>query len=459
MMPTCSTLDRRESGLREKSAPEGWATAGGTCAPRAPTGLRECDVDPSELGDLALRIASSAPQFSTDWVAQRIHLPRPMVGELLEQHRADLLLEPLGEAGPFGFRYALSKRGRERAARLLEVSGYAGPAPVSLSSYAEALAWQVGQFPEVTPDRVARAVSGLELPAEVIRTAGLAASSGRSLFVSGPPGNGKSTLGRMLHDALDGDLWIPHCIAVDGGVIRLFDPECHDPLGDPAEPSRGVDRRWVRIRRPLIVAGGEMTIESLDLLYNQALRRYEAPMHLKANGGTLLIDDLGRQRVDPIQLLNRWIIPLEHQADYLTLQTGQKLLVPLLQRLIIATNLAPEHVTDPAFLRRMGYRLHLDLPTPGRYARIFERQAARSGFSAAPGLVDRLLDRYRAAGMEPRGCEPRDLIERAGDICRFEGRPPTLDDEIMDLAWAGYFGNGPAVGGDGRQATIPILRG
>jgi hypothetical protein len=444
MMPDRSGLDVFDTGEIADPPPPHWARIGGRCFPRAPTSLTETGVDPVELGELALRIACASPQFSTDWVAQRIQLPRPLVGEILEQHRADLLLEPLGEAGPFGFRYALSRRGRERAERLLEATGYAGPAPVSLPAYAESVAWQVARLPEVTPARVAKALAGLELAGEVARTAGLAASSGRSLFLHGPPGNGKSTLGRMLHEALGGDLWIPHCLAVEGGVIRLFDPQCHEPAEDQAEPYRGVDRRWVRIRRPLIVAGGEMTIESLDLTYDTVSKRYEAPLHLKANGGTLLIDDFGRQRVDPIRLLNRWIIPLEHKADYLTLRTGQKLLVPLAQRLIIATNLAPEDVTDPAFLRRMGYRLYLGRPSPGDYARIFERQAARSGIAVEPGLVDRLLDRYRREGRELRGCEPRDLVERALDICRYEGRPPMMDDRVLGSAWAGYFGNGPS---------------
>jgi hypothetical protein len=261
------------------------------------------------------------------------------------------------------------------------------------------------------------------------------------LFVFGPAGNGKTSLGRQLHKALTGDIWIPHCINVESNIIRIFDPQLHQQVDTPAGPTGWqVDRRWVRIRRPLIVAGGEMTLESCDLVYSRSLRYYEAPLHVKANGGMFLIDDFGRQRVEPHDLLNRWIIPLEHQIDYLSLHTGQKVQVPFRLLLIVATNLCPEDVTDPAFLRRMGYRLQLDKPTPERYQLIFERYATRWGATLDPGLFAHLFDRYQAEEREPRCCEPRDLIERARDICRLRGQPLVLNNALLDLAWAGYFG-------------------
>jgi hypothetical protein len=207
-----------------------------------------------------------------------------------------------------------------------------------------------------------------------------------------------------------------------------------------------LDQRWVRVRRPLVVLGTEITLDTFELTYSPALRFYEAPLHLKANGGTLMIDDLGRERVDTGQLLNRWIVPLEHRADYLTLTTGQKVQVPIRQMLILATNLDPESVMDAALLRRMGYRLCLADPTPGQYAQIFERYAGRRGVGVAPGLVARVLERYRAEGRALRCCEPRDLIERVCDICRFHGREPELTGELLDLAWQGYFGPGRAAG-------------
>ena len=193
----------------------------------------------------------------------------------------------------------------------------------------------------------------------------------------------------------------------------------------------------------MVVVGGELTLDYLDLVYSPSLRYYEAPPHLKANGGVFLVDDFGRERVSPDQLLNRFITPMEHNFDYFTLVTGQKIQVPLRQVLIIATNLSLETVTDPAFLRRMGYRLLLEAPNPEEYAKIFTAYAEKHGATVPPELLDSMLERYRSTGRELRACEPRDLIERSRDICRFRSRPLELTPEVIDLAWTGYFGIGP----------------
>ncbi len=418
-------------------------TVDGEPAPKAPTSPRDTGVSPAVLRDLALKTAYTVPQFTTEWAARQLCLTQALVGEMLEQMRADQLLEILGSSGPFGFRYAISGRGRERAARLLEISGYIGPAPVSLEAYTAMIEWQLARAPEVSRDHVAASLAKLVLPEEDALLAGLAASSGRSLFVFGPPGNGKTSLGHLIHGALQGDIWIPHCIGIEENIIRIYDQQLHQAVDAANPPLWSIDRRWMKIRRPLIIGGGEMTLESFDLIYSPSLRYYEAPLHLKANGGMFLIDDFGRQRVDPHELLNRWIIPLENRIDYLTLHTGQKIQIPFLQSLIIATNLDPEQVTDPAFLRRMGYRLYLAPPSPDRYRTIFEQYAHRLDIPIQPGLVERLLERYASEGRELRGCEPRDLIERSRDICRFTTRPMELNDEVMTLAWTGYFGNKP----------------
>src|SRR5262249_27073372 len=191
------------------------------------------------------------------------------------------------------------------------------------------------------------------------------------------------------------------------------------------------------------VVGGELTLEYLDLVYSPTLRYYEAPPHLKSNGGVFLVDDFGRERVSPLQLLNRFITPMEHHIDYFTLSTGQKIQVPLRHVLIIATNLSPDTVTDPAFLRRMGYRLLLEGPSPEQYAKIFNSYAEKQGTAVPPGLLDRVLARYKAENRELRACEPRDLIERSRDLCRFEGKPLELNSKVLHLAWTGYFGTEP----------------
>jgi predicted ATPase with chaperone activity len=323
------------------------------------------------------------------------------------------------------------------------------------------LRWQFANTPQVLPEHVAAALSGLVLSPKAAELAGLAISSGRSLFVYGPSGNGKSSLGRQIHGALSGDYWIPHCLSVGSTIIRIFDDQVHQRVDTPAARHPSVDQRWVRVRRPLVVVGGELTLEFLDLIYSRTMRYYEAPPHLKANGGVFLVDDFGRERVSPEQLLNRFITPMEHHIDYFTLTTGQKIQVPLRHVLIIATNLSPERVTDPAFLRRMGYRVYLGAPTPEQYARIFRDYAQRHGAAVAPEVIDRLLERYRAQDRELRACEPRDLIERARDICRFHSRPLELTNKVLDLAWAGYFGRErPARSdrGEDGQGDVPDLR-
>lgn len=424
-------------------------------APLAPADLKATGVDATELADLTLKVGCTAPHFTTDWAARRLHLPLHLLQEILDGLRQDRMVEVLGQAGPFSQRFAVTQRGRDRSARLMEISGYVGPAPVSLASYAALLAWQLARFPTPNPEEVAEALANLTLGDEARMMAGLAVSSNRSLFVYGPPGNGKTSLGRLLHNALRGELWVPHAVTIDGSIIRIYDPQCHKPA-EGSLPPGNVDARWVHVRRPFIVAGGELTLDSFDLSYSAALRYYEAPIHLKANGGLFLIDDFGRERMEPQQFINRWITPLEHQIDYLTLHTGQKIVVPLRLLLVLATNLHLEAVTDAAFLRRLGYRLHLGPPTAEQYVHIFERYVQGCSAPVQEGLVDRLLRRYQEEGRDLRACEPRDLIERARDVCRFRGRPFELNDEVMNLAWTGYFGNRDVE--DGPTYAPPRLR-
>jgi hypothetical protein len=413
---------------------------GNLIAPKAPQDFAATGLDAHILADLLVKWGFTDTRFTNDWVAQRLHLSPALARQVLERVCQDGTVEQLWETGQGGHHYRITAEGRQHASRLLEISGYVGPAPVSLDAYAAMLRWQFAHTPPVKPERVAAALSGLVLSPKAMELAGLAVSAGRSLFLFGPPGNGKSSIGRKLHAALPGDYWIPYALSVGNDVIRLFDEQAHQRVELPAEVAGAIDQRWVRIRRPLVVVGGELTLDSLDLIYSPALHQYEAPPHLKANGGVFLVDDFGRERVSPDQLLNRFITPMEHQIDYFTLRTGQKIQLPLRHVLIIATNLSPDVVTDPAFLRRLGYRVYLGSPTPEQYAQIFQDYARRRGIAVAPEQIARLLERYRAQNREPRSCEPRDLIERACDICRFQGRSPELTPEVLDLAWIGYFG-------------------
>ncbi|MHB1425038.1 MAG: ATP-binding protein [Gemmataceae bacterium] len=413
---------------------------GDLIAPTAPQDIASTGLGERVLSDLALKLAYTVARFTTEWVAQQLHLSLPLADEVLYQLGSEGLVEETLRTGPGKAHYTITAMGRQTAERLLEVCRYIGPAPVHLHAYSAMLRWQFAHMPPVRAEQVNAALSRLVLSPQATQLTGLAVSSGRSLFVFGPPGNGKSSLGRQIRAALPGDYWIPYCVSVGDSVIRLFDDQSHERVEIAAEQAGAIDQRWVRIRRPLVIVGGELTLELLDLVYIPSLRSYEAPPHLKANGGVFLVDDFGRERVSADQLLNRFITPMEYQVDYFTLCTGQKIQLPLRHVLVIATNLSPDIVTDPAFLRRIGYRIYLGAPSPAEYARIFQLYAQQHKTAVPGGVIEWLLERYRTQKKELRACEPRDLIERARDICRYQGRALELTPEVLDLAWVGYFG-------------------
>ncbi|MGI9457395.1 MAG: hypothetical protein ACR2NU_12600 [Aeoliella sp.] len=407
---------------------------------QTPHELNETGVDAEVLRDLILRFSYTVTSFSSKWATEQSCLPLNLVDEICWGLKEDHLLQILGQEGSFNYTYAATDQGRSEAARAMEVCGYLGPAPVSLADYWNALEEQDRGRPETRLPAVQEALSSLVLAPEIVEVAALAAASRRSLFLFGPAGNGKTSMGRLLHQVLGGDIWIPYSISVGHNVIRLFDKQVHALSDQPSHEGEPVDRRWVRVKRPFVIAGGEMTMTELDLAYSPSLRYYEAPPHVKANGGTFLIDDFGRQRIEPHELLNRWIVPLESRIDHLALHTGQKIEVPFRLLLIVATNLRVEDVADPAFLRRMGYRIHVGTPTTEQYASIFTRYAEQKGVTAPPELVAGVLQRYEAEEREFRASEPRDLIERMADTCRLRGEPLQLNKDILDVAWRGYFG-------------------
>jgi len=323
------------------------------------------------------------------------------------------------------------------------MNGYIGPAPVSLQDYSEMVIRQSAARDPIEPESVRGAMSALVLPEATVQTLGLVANSRRSLFMTGPSGNGKTTIATALHAAQHGEIWIPYAIEVDGQVIKVFDLHNHHAV--PVKDIGRYDERWIRIKRPIVIVGGEMTIETMDLIYSSTVRFYEAPFQMKSNGGTLVIDDFGRQRVDPHDLLNRWIVPLEGRVDYLTLHTGKKIEVPFEQLLIFATNLDPSDLVDDAFLRRMGYRLYVNPPDREMYAAIFQQFVQASGFDYDPQHLQYVFRLYDTDKRPLRGCEPRDLIQRCTDLCKYENRPMVLSNELIHLAWKNYFGAAPTV--------------
>ena len=412
-------------------------------APPVPLKVENTQLDFGFLADLALKTVYADANCATDRAAEKLKLAMPVTEELLQHLYREKFIEIRGLISFGNNRYGMLDRGWQRAQQLLDMNGYIGPAPVSLQAYSEMVLRQSAARDPIQPQAVQSAMSGLVLPTGTVQTLGLVANSRRSLFMTGPSGNGKTTIATALHGAQHGEIWIPHAIEVDGQVIKVFDQHNHHPV--PVDGIGRYDERWIRIKRPIVIVGGEMTIETMDLIYSNTVRFYEAPFQIKANGGTLVIDDFGRQRVDPHDLLNRWIVPLEGRIDYLTLHTGKKIEVPFEQLLIFATNLDPSDLVDDAFLRRMGYRLYINTPDRDMYALIFEQFVRNSGFDYDPRRLDFVFRLYEADKRALRGCEPRDLIQRCIDLCRYENRPMALTDELLHLAWKNYFGAAPAV--------------
>jgi hypothetical protein len=409
--------------------------------PQIPLNVEYTGLDFGFLADLALKTVYADTNCTTERAADKLKLSMPVTEGLLQHLYREKLVEIKGLISHGNNRFGMLDRGWQRAQRLLDMNGYIGPAPVSLEAYTDMMLRQSAARQMIQPEAVNAAMSGLVLPASTVQSLGLVANSRRSLFMTGPSGNGKTTIATALHSAQSGEIWIPYAIEVDGQIIKVFDLHNHQPVS--VEGLGRHDERWIKIKRPLVIVGGEMTIETMDLIYSQTVRFYEAPFQMKANGGTLVIDDFGRQRIDPHELLNRWIIPLEGRVDYLTLHTGKKIEVPFEQLLIFATNLDPTDLVDDAFLRRMGYRLFVTTPTKEMYARIFQTYVEKSGFTYDPKHLDFIFGLYAQDKRPLRGCEPRDILERCMDLCTYENRPKVLSPELLELAWKNYFGTRP----------------
>ena len=405
--------------------------------PPFPEKPEDLDVSPGFLGDLALKTMPLDAECTTATIAARLCLGMLITEALLQRLCQEKLIEVKGMVGLHNHRYAMLDHGWKELQRLTSFCSYAGPAPVSLKSYTEMITQQVRNRPPSSRQALDQAMSNLILSDYAKEILGLVVGSGRSLFLTGPSGNGKTATARALVDALPGEIWIPHAVEVDGQVIRIFDSHNHLTV---QHANDDYDRRWVRVRPPLVVVGGELTLQSLDLAFTDTQRFYEAPLHVKSNGGVLVVDDLGRQRCSATELLNRWIVPLEYRVDYLTLNTGKKIQMPFEQIVVFATNLAESDLEDEAFMRRMGYRLHAEAPSPETYTEIFLRYARSRGLFADENLVLQLLTKYQTEGRVPKACDPRDLIDRVIDRCRLQRQPVKLTEQGLDVVWKGYFG-------------------
>jgi predicted ATPase with chaperone activity len=409
--------------------------------PAMPETVEDTGLQSNFLADLILKAIHSDTNCTSDRIADKIKLPMGIAEEILQHLYRERLIEIRERSSLQNHRYAMLDRGWERVQRIMQVNGYVGPAPIPLETYSSGIRWMEENRPPVSSEAVACAFSGLVLENSALETLGLVADSRRSLFLTGPAGSGKTTAAKALHAALEGEIWVPYSIEVDGQIIRVYDPHNHCAVEQPAGR---YDRRWIKIRRPLIIVGGELTIESMNLIYAPSVNFYEAPFQVKSNGGVLIIDDFGRQRIDPHDLLNRWIIPLETHVDYLTLHTGKKIEVPFQQLLVFATNLNAKDLVDEAFLRRMGYRLSFSSPSVDMYELIFRRYLASHSLEYRPEVLETVLSFYQRDPRIMKACEPRDLIERCLDLCRYRNISPSVTPELLQIAWANYFGSGPS---------------
>jgi hypothetical protein len=410
-----------------------------TMGPPVPEELADLGVGEGFLCDLALKHVAMLPEPTTTAIAERLRLPRSLTEEILQKLYREKLIEVRLQTTMGATRYAMLDHGWDRMLRLRAICGYSGAAPVSLQDYSHMMRLQSIPSHPASMETVRAAFHDLILPESLLQTLGCVINSRRSLFLTGLPGTGKTAVAERINGALPGAIWIPYAVEIDGQIIRVFDSHCHRPASPDVTPLEH-DRRWVLIDRPLVIVGGELTLENADLTWSEAAKFYEAPFQMKSNGGTLVIDDFGRQRVAPQDLLNRWIVPLERRVDYLSLHTGKKIEVPFEQLVVFSTNLDENDLADQAFLRRMGYRARVEPPTPNAYSEIFKHQAYKRGIRYDQPVLDHVLNKYRVERRQMKGCEPRDLLDRATDICLFEGQGVELTPEVLDVAWRNYFG-------------------
>lgn len=417
--------------------------------PPAPNSIKETGVGHKLLFDLILKIMHTEGLTTASMLAARSRLPIALVSDLVEEAREFALLESLGTRGrdfTAELRYGLTSKGHDWAIEALSRCQYVGPAPVSLEAFREQVEKQRITRERVGQEQIARSFSHLVLPDHLLTRLGPAVNSGKSILLYGRSGNGKTAIAEALRDAFGDVVAVPYCIAVDGQIISFFDAHVHqtvpksycEDLNLAFGPKR--DRRWVACRRPVTVVGGELTLEMLDLLFDDAAKFYEAPPHLKATGGVFLIDDFGRQRASPESILNRWVVPLERGVDYLSLRTGKKFPVPFDGLVIFSTNLTPSEVADEGMLRRLHYKIEVADPSKEDYAHIWARVCQERGIELPEDLVSFLEETfYGPTGVPRAGYHPRYLVDQVAAMCEYAGRPLELDRTLLGLAWRNLF--------------------
>lgn len=431
--------------------------------PQSPRTLQESGLTLAQLAELLVKQIYMSGSLTGYELAGHLRLPFSVVDEGLRFLKQEKCLDvSSGDLlGRVSYVFQLTELGRARAKEAFEQSRYVGPAPVPLKQYVAQCALQTVAGIPCTPEALRTAFHQFIIRPGLLEELGPAVCSGKSIFIFGPPGNGKTMIAKGLGEFLHrrgGEIYIPYALQAENSIVTMYDPTIHqttddlelrnanvaerriDPSSEPnVEQTTGVDLRWRRIRRPVVITGGELTLEMLDLRFNRVSNFYNAPLHIKANGGVFLIDDFGRQIVSPRDLLNRWILPLEERIDFLTLATGKKFSVPFEQLIIFSTNLDPRELVDQAFLRRIRHKIGIGAPDRDIFTQIFQLCCEQRQIPYHPAAVQFLYTNYYDQGRMPRSSDPRDLLDITLSICRFHERPVVLSDELMADAAERFF--------------------
>jgi predicted ATPase with chaperone activity len=416
--------------------------------PPVPESLEDTGISSAIVEQLVLKFLYFRGEMLGRELADALGLEFSLIDELLEALKRSHTIgvrKSLGMGNSSGVFY-LTEAGRATTRECLENNQYVGPLPVPLYQYTEVVRRQKLKDNWLNPATLKQAFSHLVVEPDILAKIGPAVNSNKSFLIYGQPGNGKTALAEALFNVDTAPIYMPYAIECQGNIIQVYDPIYHQKLEDTGpsvlslSKNSGYDRRWFRCKRPFIVTGGELTMAMLDLSYNSVSKIYDAPFQVKANNGIYLIDDFGRQKATPAEILNRWIVPMERHVDYLSFQSGGKMTVPFEAFLIFSTNLRPEQLGDEAFLRRIQYKMFLRSPNPPEFIRIFERYAASQQLECPPGLAQAFVEKhYVKGGKRYRRCHPRDIINHAIDIINFESLPRKLTLELLDQAFHSCF--------------------